>query len=93
MSSSDSNIEPKKRRFQFRNKTSDELAEEWAEKSVVIPRMPFFYINVYQFCAPIFVIMIIDFLIYYLYEIFTIEIIWQIIILPAIFIIDYFMYI
>ncbi len=83
----------KKHRFNFRKKTSDELADEWAEKSVELPRMPFFYINIYQFCMPIFVLIGINFFIYYLYELLSVQIIWQIIFLPLLFIIDYFMYI
>ena len=84
---SDEQPKSKKHRFNFRKKTSDELADEWAEKSVEIPRMPFFYINIYQFCMPIFVLIIINFSIYYLYEILSVDILWQIIFLPPIFII------
>ena len=62
----------------------DKLAEEWAEDAVQLPRMPFLYINLYQFCLPIFLLLLVDYVIFYLYEIFTLPVIYQIILFPII---------
>ena len=76
-----------------RETNPEELEKQWAGHRVQIPRMPFGLINVYQFCVPILVLMGIDLLVWKLFQIFALSMIVQILFLPGLFILNYFLYI
>ena len=71
----------------------EDLAKKWAKDRVQLPRMPFFYINVYQFCTPLLLLLGIDLLVLKFYQILAVPITIQILLLPGIFILNYFIYI
>ena len=63
----------------IKEKTAEDLSCEWANKEIKLPRMVFWYINVYQFCFPIFILMGMGYAIHFLYEFFDIGILYRII--------------
>ena len=71
----------------------DEIAKDWSKKKVQIPRFPFFFINMYQFCMPILPPIGIDALFAWLYVLFSISMVIQIILLPVLFLLNYWIYI
>ncbi len=73
------------------NLSSNELAKKWANHQVKLPRMPFFYINMYQFTMPLFILVIVDALILYFYEITNLSAIGQMILFPLLFIFNFYL--
>ncbi|MHA1521037.1 MAG: hypothetical protein ACTSRK_12710 [Promethearchaeota archaeon] len=71
--------------------SAEELAEKWDDKKVAIPRMPFFYINLYQFIMPLVVLVIFIGGIVALYSILNVSWIIQILVAPFVFIFGYFL--
>ncbi len=70
--------------------TAEELAEKWDDKKVAIPRMPFFYINLYQFIMPLVVLVIFLGGVVAIYSYFYVSWQLQVLLAPILFILGFF---
>ena len=70
--------------------TPEELAEKWDDSKVAIPRMPFFYINLYQFIMPLVVLVVFLGGIVAIYDLFHVSWVLQVFLAPLLFLVGYF---
>lgn len=62
----------------IKEKTAEELSREWATKEMKLPRMVFWYINIYEFCLPIFILIGMGYALHFLFEFFGVAFIYRI---------------
>jgi len=82
-----------KEKIMHKNLSPEQLAEKWEDSKVALPKMPFFDINLYQYCGPIFFLFVVDLGVLYAYSFLRISPILQATMLPLLFMVNYWLYI
>lgn len=69
------------------------LAEEWGDKSVKLPKLLYFWLNLYQFCLPAILPIVLTWTFFHVTGIYELSYIYKILLFPIVICLDYLLYI